>query len=294
MADNDVGLNNLLEIYQRESASAKSTRERNEAFARFQKGAQLIKASDKGADTILEFLSQIPGQEIEGMKKVLELKNRQIEKKQDLQGKKSDIEMELSATPERAKAGIYSLAVSVATIARLFGANDFAQMIEDKVAEWKPKVKLNTDGITDGRELKGSLDKIVQDLKESKTSSDVSKKMTRDVESAPAARPTVVGGVAGGSVASSTQGLSGWESFRAELLNTGLTAEDADKVMPPWKKTAALTGEKGVLDQNELNAFRIKLNATDLTEDKKKVVNIVLNHTMGKGPIEESAAAGPR
>jgi hypothetical protein len=241
----DVTSDNLLEIYLKENGAAKNPAERNQALARYKKGLQNIEATDSGAQRILKFLDQIPGKELEGMQKILDLRANQIQKTQDLQAQQSSLQMDIGAGPEKARSGIYSMAAGFASFLRIIGkwipaANGIADTLEESVSEWKPKVALDTRGITSGAEFKTSLDRILLELKGSKTPAELAKQGVDGVSAAPVAPIIASGDIPGvaapespASAASQKPGKAGgWTAFKANLISLGLSEADANKVMP--------------------------------------------------------------
>lgn len=305
----DITLDSALEIWRKENEVAKTPVERNQALARFKKSLQNAKATDSGADLVLKFLDQVQGKEIEGMQKILELRDRQIQKKQDLQAQQASLQMDISSGPEKARSGMYSMAAGFASFLRIVGkwipaANGLADTLEESVAEWKPKVALDTRGISSGAEFKTSLDQVLRELKASGTSAELAQKGVERVSGvhvAPIIASGDIPGVAGASPASPASpsaspqkaaGKAGWATFKANLISLGLTEADADKVMPSWHKSASTSGEKDALELGEVAAFKIRLNGVDLTDDKKALVKKALDKS--KGPVEALAEAGPR
>lgn len=300
----DITVDSALEIWRKENEVAKTPAERNQALARFKKSLQNSKATDSGADLVLKFLDQVQGKEIEGMQKILDLKDRQIQKKQDLQAQQSSLQMDIAAGPEKARSSMYSMAAGFASFLRVVGkwipaANGLADTLEEAVSEWKPKVALDTQGITSGAEFKASLDRILQDLKTSGTSAELAKKGVERVSSSPVAPIIASGDIPGvaapespASAASQKPGKAGgWTAFKANLISLGLSEADANKVMPSWHKSSSISGEKDVLEPGEVAALKIRVNSLELTNDKKEIVKKALDR---KGPVEALAEAGPR
>ncbi len=298
----DVTSDNLLEIYLKENGAAKNPADRNQALARYKKGLQNIEATDSGAQRILKFLDQIPGKELDGMQKILDLRANQIQKTQDLQAQQSSLQMDIGAGPEKARSGMYSMAAGLAAFCRIIGkwipaANGLADTLEESVSEWKPKVALDTRGITSGAEFKTSLDRILLELKGSKTPAELAKQGVDGVSAAPVGPVIASGdipGVASAPAASQKAGKAGgWAGFKANLISLGLTEADADKVMPSWNKSSSMSGEKDILEPGEVAALKIRVNGLELTNDKKQIVKRALDAS-SKGPVAELAEAGPR
>lgn len=305
----DPTLDNLLEVYARENRAAETPEARNQALSRFKKAAQNLRATDSGADRILAYLDQIPGKEVEGMQTILGLRDNQIRKQQDLQTQRAALQMDVEAGPERARSGMYSMAAGLASFLRIIGkyipaANGLADTLEESVSEWKPRIAVDTRGITSGAEFKTSLDKVINDLKTSETPAYLAQKGVTAVKDAPVGPAIVSGDIPGtpaaaapaaapATAAASGPKKSGWDAFRANLISAGLSPQDAEKVLPYWTKSAATSGDKNVLDPSEAAALKLRINASDLTAGSKATVKKVLEMASSEGPIADKAKAGP-
>lgn len=288
-------LDSVLQVYDQERmAAGGDLGKRQAADSRFIKALQNLSANDTAAKMVLEFMGKIPGQEFEAAQILMSLRRRQIEKRQDLDTKtqesviqllqaKAARELEIGSGPEEMKGKIYSLAQGLATVCRLFGLNEFADTVESRFADWKPKLNVDVAAL---EKKKGKFDVTLGEGDISKTLEDVLERLrSRGVQTAvgaagqglkavsdlPVATPLTVG-----TSVSSPVAETGWSKFRTRLLSAGFSEKDADKLQPGWEGAAKLTGDKNTLDKNEVGAFRVRPEVKALDPAAREKLELVL------------------
>lgn len=294
-------LKSQIEIYvQEREAAGGDIAKRQAADDRFIKGLQKVAANNAAAQMVLDFMGKIPGQELDGARMILELRKGQIDKKQTLDSTahqhifqlmqlQAQRQMEIGAGPEEIKGRIYSLAQGVATICRLFKLDGIADDIESRYADWKPKLNVDTSGILAAKrdvsitlgteDMKTTLDQLIQRLRTTGAgnAAGVAQDALGQTGQLPVATPLTAGGATPAPAAAPPVAAGGWEQFKTRLVAAGLTQQEAEKLMPGWKKTAELRGDKDALDGVESKAFLLRPEVRALGQEGVEKVKIALN-----------------
>jgi hypothetical protein len=300
--DMSKATDSLLSIYEKERAAAGSDLgKRQAADRRFIKGLQNISANDASAQILLDYFAKITGFEGKGADLLITLRNRQIEKRQDLDStaeqsiinvlqQKALMELDLKSKPEAMKASIYSMAEAVSTVLELFGMEAEAASIRSRFADWRPNIAVSTAAIKEAKkgfevtlgkdDLRNTVDDAIAILRTqgAVTAAGSARQAVDAVGDLPVATPVTAGAVpatAGGRAAPEKtqaspvqQSKNGWDEFKDRLVGVGLSEAEASKLMPAWKKAAAMTGDKDTLEAREVGAFLQNKTVQGLGKDK--------------------------
>lgn len=278
MEDEKQAFNHVLNLYRADMSVARTEKERAAAADKFYKALRSSGVNRKTIEATENFLAAIPGKEVEGAGLLLQAISQRVSTVQGLQKDQAAMLMQMLSQPEQAKMGIVSMATSLATICRFFGADSFADSIEQKAKEIASTVRvpLDTRGITTGSDdIHGAMRDVRQTLASSTALETLSRKAEagKDVPLQNPNDPFIPG------KAPAAADRTTWTAYKQAMLDAGLTESDVKKVMPTWMATAGEAGDKTRLDtQAETKKFldALKKNGVDLTAGKKGTAEKVL------------------
>lgn len=277
MEDEKQAFVHALNLYKADMSVAPNEKARAAAADRFYKALRAAKVNEKTIEATMNFLAAIPGKEVEGAGMLLQATSQRVSTVQGLQKDQAAMLMQMLSQPEQAKMGIVSMATSLATICRFFGADSFADSIEQKAKEIASTVRvpLDTRGITTGSDdIHGAMRDVRQTLASSTALETLSRKAEagKDVPLQNPNDPFIPG-------KAPAADRTTWTAYKQAMLDAGLTESDVKKVMPTWMATAGEAGDKTRLDtQAETKKFldALKKNGVDLTAGKKGTAEKVL------------------
>jgi hypothetical protein len=258
---------NVAEIYQKDSQNAAKIADVNKQRAafdvagrRFMESIRNSTASKAVIDSFGEFLKAVQGKEVEAIGALLEATKGRITALQTLQREQAELMMNTLTAPDKAVSGIASLGMTIATICRFFGADDFAKQIEDKSKElmdgvharMKERLDQNAKEFAsqhDENKMLADTAKEVQDRFLNSEAPQNAANMT--INNAPNglasptalyAKPHSVTGVpAGNTPITMTE-------FKQNLAQLGLTETEINRFIPEAGKAARLGGDKTTID----------------------------------------------
>jgi hypothetical protein len=276
MEDEKQAFNHALNLYKADVSVARTEKERAAAADRFYKALRAAKVNEKTIEATMNFLAAIPGKEVEGAGMLLQATSQRVSTVQGLQKDQAAMLMQMLSQPEQSKMGIVSIATSLATICRFFGADSFADSIEQKAKEIASTVRvpLDTSKITTGSD---DIHRAMRDVQQTLSSSTALETLSRKAEAGkdvPLQNPNDPF-IPAKTAADHTT----WTAYKQAMLDAGLTESDVKKVMPTWMATAGEAGDKTRLDtQAETKKFldALKKNGVDLTAGKKGTAEKVL------------------
>ncbi len=277
MEDEKQAFNHALNLYKADVSVARTEKERAAAADRFYKALRAAKVNEKTIEATMNFLAAIPGKEVEGAGMLLQATSQRVSTVQGLQKDQAAMLMQMLSQPEQSKMGIVSIATSLATICRFFGADSFADSIEQKAKEIASTVRvpLDTSKITTGSD---DIHRAMRDVQQTLSSSTALETLSRKAEAGkdvPLQNPNDPFIPGKPAAADHTT----WTAYKQAMLDAGLTENDVKKVMPTWMATAGESGDKTRLDtQAETKKFldALKKNGVDLTAGKKGTAEKVL------------------
>lgn len=273
-----LAFNDAMALYQADMSRARTEAERAAAADKLFKSLRAAKVNDKLISSTADFLGAIAGKEVEGTGLLLQATSQRVATVQGLQKDQAAMLMQMLSQPEQAKMGIVSMATSLATICRFFGADSFADSIEQKAKEIASTVSipLDTSKITTGsKDIHAAMRDVEQTLGNSSALRTAGRKAEKEngIDLQNPTAPFIPG------KAPAAAERTTWKAYRQAMLDAGLNPEDIKAVMPTWMATAGETGDKTRLDtraevQKFLNALR--KNSIDLTAEKKGTAEKVL------------------
>lgn len=215
-------------------------------------------------DAITDSLEQIAKMGPETIKSAMQLINTttqsQIQKKQELEAKKEQILFELTSKPAQTRAGMASLFVAIAVIARAFGADEFADEMEQKAKAEMDKIP---SSVKVGTNITNGSDDVAQTLATQlgmlRTSGGAATAAGADaarVGYKTATGPDLTGGGQSRVVAQDVPAQSSgrtkmtWSQFREDALRVGVKEDTLKQVLSLFDKSAEADkrGDSKVLD----------------------------------------------
>jgi hypothetical protein len=279
-----LAFNDALRLYAADMSVALDEKARAAAADRFYKALRAAKVNEKLISSSADFFAAMVGKEVEGASMLLQATSQKVSTVQGLQKDQAAMLMQMLSQPEQAKMGIVSMATSLATICRFFGADSFADSIEQKAKEISATVHipLNTQGITTGStDIHAAMADVQRTLGGSAALKNAGKKAEK--ESGDDLQNPTAPFIPGKAPAAADR--TTWTAYKQAMLDAGLTDNDVKKVMPTWMATAGEKGNKTRLDTpEEAKKFldALKKNGIDLTaEQKGKAAKVLLGLTSG-------------
>ncbi len=273
-----LAFNDALRLYVADMSVAPNEKARAAATDRFYKALRASKVNEKLISSTADFFGAIAGKEVEGAGMLLQATSQRVSTVQGLQKDQAAMLMQMLSQPEQAKMGIVSMATSLATICRFFGADSFADSIEQKAKEIAStvRVQLDTSKITTGSgDIHAAMKDVEQTLGNSSSLRTAGRKAEKEngIDLQNPTAPFIPGKTP------AAADRTTWTAYKQAMLEAGLTESDVKKVMPTWMATAGEAGDKTRLDtQAETKKFldALKKNGVDLTAGKKGTAEKVL------------------
>lgn len=262
-----------MEAYQKEVQSAAKIGDANLQRAaidiankRFLNSILNATSSQALTDSFGEFVKSVQGKEVEAIGSLIDATKGRIGHLQALQKEQAELLMNTLTAPDKAVSGIASFGMTIATICRFFGADDFAQEIEVKSNQLM-------DGVHD--RMKARLDQnsaeFASQHDESKMLADTAKEVqTRFAHSkapqtaeniannkAPRNLPTATApyttpnSISDGATTTNANTPITMNEFRKNLMDLGLSKAEVDRFVPELAKSARLSGDKATIDSKD-------------------------------------------
>lgn len=263
-----------MEAYQKEVQSAAKIGDANlqraaidNANKRFLDSIRNVTSSQAVIDGFGEFVKSVQGKEVEAIGSLIDMTKGRIGHLQALQKEQAELLMNTLTAPDKAVSGIASFGMTIATICRFFGADDFAQEIEVKSNQLmdgvhdRMKARLDQNSAEfaaqhDESKMLADTAKEVQDRfaksKAPQTAANIANHNAPSgvpTATAPYTTPNSVSGVVSSTADANTPITM--NEFRKNLMDLGLSKAEVDRFVPELAKSARLSGDKGAIDSKD-------------------------------------------
>ncbi len=292
-----------MQAYQKETQSAAKIKDANlqraaidSANKRFLDSIRNVTSSQAVIDSFGEFVKSVQNKEAEAISALIDMTKGRINNLQTLQREQAELLMNTLTAPDKAVSGIASLGMSLATICRFFGADDFAQQIEDKSNQLM-------DGVHD--RMKARLDQNSKEFASqhdentmlADTAKEVQERFAKSkapqtaaniaANNAPQNLPTATApytapnSVAGSNTTANANTPITMNEFKRNLMDLGLSKVEVDSFIPELAKSARLSGDKATLDSkdeaaNLINSAAMKSLQSNSPQKAEKVTTYLM------------------
>lgn len=297
-----------MRAYQNEVQSAYAekdkTRQRalvDSANKRFQDSIRNVTASKAVIDSFGEFVKAVQGKEVEAIGALVAATQGRITSLQTLQREQAELLMNTLTAPDKAVSGIASFGMTIATICRFFGADDFAKQIEDKSNElmdgvhdrMKARLDQNSKEFASQHDENELLAETAKEMQERFSKSKAPQTAANIANHAPTGMPTATApyrtpnSVAGSSATANANTPITMNEFKKNLEDLGLSKAQIAAFIPAMAKSARLSGDKMTLDsdaeaQSIINSDAMKSLEKSDPAKAKKVSDYVSETSVGE------------
>lgn len=270
---------------------AKTDKDRQDVVRRSVKSLRALGINEALTKSFEQMAELGPQSLAKSMELVGNLAQNQASKRQDLEAERSKLLMQVMSQPEQTKASIASLVTGFATLARLFGANDLADLAQAKADEMmagiKDKIQVDTGSVRSGSAEMGEALKAELTMLQGSNAAEIAAAAARKASESQGPdpyAPILQGGSAPSTAQDSGRQKLTWGQFKDNMRTFGLNNTEMLGLEKAFGSAASLSGDETALDKNERSSFYAAKGFKALPNDKQTKIKSYVEMSAEKGP----------